>query len=106
VTFDLVEVLTGQEAVDAHLEDTGEVLDGEQFYLRDRNDLERTLPADPAAGPYSIIDVESCCDPIEVGFDGLAAVRAQADQAAGADTPFTIVVQGGQVTSAVQMYLP
>jgi hypothetical protein len=106
VTFDLVELLTGQEAADAYLEDTGEVLDGEQFYIRDRNDRERTLPADPAAGPYSIVDLESCCEPIEVGFAGLAAVRAQADQAAGADTPFTIAVQGGLITSAVQMYLP
>jgi hypothetical protein len=106
VTVDLVELLTGQAAVDAYREDTGEALDGEQFYLRDRNDLERTLPVDAGAGPYSIIDAESCCDPIEVGFAGLVAVRDQVEAAGGADAPFTLTVQGGVVTSAVQLYLP
>lgn len=106
LTFNLVELLTGQEAVDAYLEDTGQPLDGEQFYLRDRNDLLRTLPVDPDAGPYSIIDAESCCDPIEVGFAGLVAVRDQAEAAGGVDAPFTITVHGGEVTSAVQLYLP
>ncbi len=106
VTVNLVELLTGQDAVDAYLEDTGQPLDGEQFYVRDRNDLQRTLPVDAHAGPYSVIDAESCCDPIEVGFDGLVAVREQAEATGGIDALFTVTVQGGVVTSAVQLYLP
>jgi hypothetical protein len=106
MAVDLVEMLTGQAAVDAYFEDTGSPLDGEQFYLRNENDRLRTLPVDPSAGPFSIIDMESCCEPIEVGFAALAETQRQRGDDGEAPLPFTITVASGTITSAVQMYLP
>lgn len=107
MTVDLVELLTGQAAMDAYLEDTGETLDGEAVYLRNRNDKLRALAVDAAAGPFSIIDAETCCEPIEVGFAGLTAVWAGGfADGIGSDPPFTISVRDDTITSAVQLYMP
>ena len=107
MTVDLVELLTGQAAADAYLEDQGEELDGELFYLRNRNDKLRTLPVGVTAGPFSIIDAATCCDPTDVGFGGLAEAQAAGfPEGIGTDPPFTVVVSDGEVTSAVQMYVP
>ena len=107
MTVDLVELLTGQAAADAYLEDQGEELDGELFYLRNRNDKLRELSVEDSGGPFSVIDAATCCDPTDVGFGGLAQAQAAGfPEGIGTDPPFTIVVSGGEVTSAVQMYVP
>jgi hypothetical protein len=52
VTVDLAELLTRTAAGDAYQDDTGQVLDGEQFYVRNRNPRLRTAPIDPSgSGP-------------------------------------------------------
>lgn len=106
VTLDLAELLTGPEAAAAHEEDTGEPLDGEQFYLRNRNPKLRTMPLADGAS-YGLVYSASCCEPTSVTLADLAAtVQGGWAGVTQPDPPFNVSVQGGEVTALIQMYLP
>ncbi len=106
VTVDLAELLTGTAAADAYQDDTGQVLDGEQFYVRNRNPRLRTVPIDPS-GSYAVIYAATCCGPTSVTLDGLAeAIGGDWQGITAPDPPFNLTVEGGTVTAAVQMYQP
>ena len=106
VTVDLADLLTGPEAATAHQQDTGTPLDGEQVYIRNRDPALRTVPIDPA-GSYAVIYSASCCGPTSVPIEGLAeAIGGDWQGITQPNPPFNLSVQGGRVTSAVQIYRP
>ena len=106
VTVDLAELLTGPEAATAYQQDTGRPLDGEQFYVRNRNPKLRTVPIDPS-GSFAVIYSATCCGPTSVTLDGLAeAIGGDWQGITSPNPPFNLSVQNGTVTAAVQMYMP
>jgi hypothetical protein len=106
VTVDLAELLTGPEAVAAYQQDTGNALDGDPVYVRNRNPKLRTVPIDPG-GTYAVIYSASCCGPTSVTLDGLAeAIGGDWQGVTAPNPPFNLTVQDGRVTAAVQIYQP
>ncbi len=107
VTLDGVQVFTGMDAVLAYLADTdGAQLEGPQFYVRNGTSDPQEFPVD-AAGEFSVIAAEACCEAVDVGWSGLAsAVAGDFTGIWGGDPPFTAVIDNGVVVSLEQIYIP
>ena len=107
VTLDGLTVMEGMEAVLAYLGDTGGAqLEGPQIYVRNAVVDPRDFPVD-AAGSFSVIAEDACCEPVDVGWSGLAAaVDADFDGVWGNNPPFLAVIEDGQVVSLEQIHIP
>ena len=106
VTVDLASLLTGPDAASAYQQDTGNALDGEQVYIRNRDPKLRTVPID-SAGSFAVIYAASCCGPTSVPIEGLAeAIGGDWQGITQPNPPFNLSVVDGTVTAAVQIYQP
>ena len=107
VTLDGVQVLEGTEAVLAYLADTdGQQLEGAQVYLRNRVEAPRELPVDPG-GEFAVVFGASCCDPEDLGWHGFSELAGDGFPGLrSANPPFEATIDGGVVTSLVQLHLP
>ncbi len=105
VTFDKVEILTGEAARKRHQEQNPGETDGppNDYVLVNDNKLKRTMPvADPV--DVAVIDTGSgdSANPVAGSFKKLPAFLADKDNS----TLFTLTVHNGKITSLTSMYLP
>jgi hypothetical protein len=104
ITFDLVQLFTGDAAARAAAEDGKESPPPNDIYIRNVNARLRTLPvaadAPITANTLTAQSSGSATKDVPLTLDELAGYFPTA-----AD-PFWITVQGGQVTRMAQQYLP
>jgi hypothetical protein len=105
VTFDLVRVLSGDEAV-AEARADGVEVEGDSLpndvYV---DDLETRVTVPVAGdGGFQIIDCTDACVPVGTTLDAL--VDGSATPFGGPNAPFDFTLDGGTVVSLVEIYLP
>ena len=105
VVVDKIEILAGEEAEAARADD-GEppVEDGLDIpYLRNRNDLLRTLPV-AADVTVAVYDCSQACEHVEWSYADLVA--GEPLPYGGPDAPFMVTVLDGEVVEISEVYLP
>ena len=105
ITFDLLQFFSGDAATKAAAEDGKESPPPNDYYIRNVNSRLRTLPvvadAPITANTLTAQSSGSATKNVPLTLEELAGYFP----ASGAD-PFWITVDGGQVTSIAQQYLP
>lgn len=110
IRFDLAEMLTGEEANEAAVED-GVIAPGEpvpnDYYIRNENPKLRKLPIADAA-KVKIVNWDDCCDSIAGDLDQVAEAFATGatDGLYRSISPFWITVKDGVVVKLEEQYLP
>jgi hypothetical protein len=112
VTFDLIQFLTGDEAITAYREDTPEDPEGDppnDYFIRNDNPRLRTLPI---AGDVAVTVVRlgdaSGAGSVPSSFEELRDHLDENPSAEGrlAWNPYWLTVEGGEVVSIDEQYLP
>ncbi|MGH7855864.1 MAG: hypothetical protein ACREQY_00930, partial [Candidatus Binatia bacterium] len=112
ITFDLANLLTGEPARAAAVEDgviqPGESLDND-FYIRNENPRLRTLPYVEDV-VIRLVNWPQCCDnPIDGDLAAFAAAfgsDGKTDLYRGPDSQYTVVLEAGAVVRIREQYLP
>lgn len=113
IRFDPAELLTGEEASRAALED-GFIGDGDplpnDFYIRDPAVDTITVPLAAGASYRLLLFVDGAPEETEVSLEevvgALTGHNPDVYGVAGGEFPATITVERGEVTAIVQTYLP
>lgn len=105
IVVDRIEILSGEEAEAARAEDgQPPVEDGLDIpYLRNRNDLLRTLPV-AADVTVAVYDCSQACEHVEWSYADLVA--GEPLPYGGPDGPFVVTVLDGEVVEISEVYLP
>ena len=105
VSFDKVEILTGDAAVKAFQKENPGVTEGppNDYFMVDDNKLVRTLPVSDGV-TVAVVDVLTgdSVDPVPSSFAKLPAFLAVKDNS----TLFKLTVENGEVTAMTGIYLP
>lgn len=108
MTFDLAEFLTGDAAAEAAAEHGDESPPPNDYYIVNDNPRLRTLPIGPDA-ELRILDWADCCSSFVIGDLGLladASVHADPTGTYRPGSPFWITVEGGDIVTIEEQYLP
>ncbi|HVF73475.1 MAG TPA: hypothetical protein VM938_00395 [Acidimicrobiales bacterium] len=100
VTVDVIEFLTGEEAVLASVGDGKGSEVPDDYYIRNHNARLRTLPLAPGA-EVRVLDVLDPARSVAADADALVQLVAT-----GSPTPYWLTVAGGRVAKVEQQYLP
>jgi hypothetical protein len=112
VTFDLIQFLTGDEAITAYREDTPEDPEGDppnDYFIRNDNPRLRTLPvADDVAVTVVRLGEASGAGSVPSSFEELPDHLAEQPPAEGrlAWNPYWLTVEQGEVVAIDEQYLP
>jgi hypothetical protein len=112
VTVDVIQFLTGDEAIAAYREDTPEDPDGDppnDYFIRNDNPLLRTLPvADDVAVTVVRLGEASGAGSVPSSFEVLPDHLDEQPPAEGrlAWNPYWLTVEGGEVVAIDEQYLP
>jgi hypothetical protein len=105
ITFDKVEMLTGEAARKKYQEQNPGETDGppNDYVLVNENKLKRTMPVSDSVG-VAVIDIASgdSANPVASSFAKLPAFLADKDNS----TLFTLTVKNGKIVSMTSLYLP
>jgi hypothetical protein len=112
VTFDLIQFLTGDEAITAYREDTPEDPEGDppnDYFIRNVNPQLRTLPvADDVAATVVRLGEASGAGSVPSSFEELPAHLDEQPAADGrlAWNPYWLTVEQGEIVAIDEQYLP
>jgi hypothetical protein len=112
VTVDVIQFLTGDEAIAAYREDTSEDPEGDppnDYFIRNENPLLRTLPvAAEVAVTVVRLGEPSGAGSVPSTFEDLPAHLDEQPPAEGrlAWNPYWLTVEGGEVVAIDEQYLP
>jgi len=109
LVFDLAQLLTGDAAVQAAIEDgvikPGEVLDND-YYIRNRNTLLRTVPFVPDVD-IELVDWANCCETPKTGdLEAFAEGFASPDAVYhGGLSPYWLTIHDGTIEKIEEQYI-